>query len=518
MLVLSALPFWVLPLALVAAAALILVGVATFYATHFQKSGPNEVLIVSGRRATYIDPDTGASIVKNFAIYHGGGTFILPIRERADRMSVELMTLEILTPEFFTKFGIPIVVDAIAQIKVSSDDPLRIATAAEMFLSKSTAEMNQIAHQMMQGHLRAVISTLPFEEIHATPEAFAQSVQRLTAADLDNMGIQVVSFTIREVLDPSGYLQALGRPQLAEVNKNAILGEAHARRDADIGTAEATRLSTVDACQAREQSEMAEIEVAKHIAEANAVREQRDLELQAAVAAAQVRVNAAPSLEQAKIELELLESRRRVSRLEREERIELERLETTRIEEELKHTVTSPALAEAERVQTAARAANAEALLRIETEVAEQRALGEVEIALIRGRAEAEAEATRLRGQAHADSVRAAQLAEAEGMAAKAEAWKQYGQAAISQLYIERLPELAAAVAAPLAKIDRIVMVNQGGEGEQSVGFQRITQGVNEVIAHLPGMLQTLGALNLPEMVAKGSEVVRAASEDEAAR
>jgi len=89
-----------------------------------------------------------------------------------------------------------------------------VATAAEMFLSKSMREMNEIAHQKMQGHLRAVISTLPFEEIHANPEAFAQSVQRLTADDLANMGIQVVSFTIREIRDPSGYLKALGRPQL----------------------------------------------------------------------------------------------------------------------------------------------------------------------------------------------------------------------------------------------------------------------------------------------------------------
>src|SRR6185436_20018618 len=102
-------------------------------------------------------------------IFHGGGTFVLPLIEKVDFMSVELMTLEILTPEFFTKFGVPIVVDGIAQIKVRSEDPVAVATAAEMFLSKSPTEMNEIAHQMMQGHLRAVISTLPVEEIHANP-------------------------------------------------------------------------------------------------------------------------------------------------------------------------------------------------------------------------------------------------------------------------------------------------------------------------------------------------------------
>ncbi|HVJ22096.1 MAG TPA: flotillin family protein, partial [Polyangiaceae bacterium] len=214
---------------------------ARLFASFYRKVGPNQVLIVSGRRDTYVNPYTGERVKKAFKIFHGGGTFVWPLVERVDVMSVELMTLEIRTPEFFTKFGVPIVVDGIAQIKVRSEDPVAVATAAEMFLSKSAAEMNEIAHQMMQGHLRAVISTLPFEEIHNSPEAFAQTVQKLTAEDLANMGIQVVSFTIREVQDPSGYLTALGRPKLAEVQKDAVVGEANAERDASMGRAVASR-------------------------------------------------------------------------------------------------------------------------------------------------------------------------------------------------------------------------------------------------------------------------------------
>lgn len=188
----------------------VLLALLRLLATFYKKVGPNRVLIVSGRSDVYINPYSGEKVRKSFKIFHGGGTFVRPFIERVDTMSVELMTLEIRTPEFFTKFGVPIVVDGIAQIKVRSEDPVAVATAAEMFLSKSAGEMNEIAHQMMQGHLRAVISTLPFEEIHNNPEAFAQTVQRLTAEDLANMGIQVVSFTIREVQDPSGYMQALG--------------------------------------------------------------------------------------------------------------------------------------------------------------------------------------------------------------------------------------------------------------------------------------------------------------------
>ncbi|MBS1714304.1 MAG: flotillin family protein [Armatimonadetes bacterium] len=172
--------------------------VAGFVAGRYEKVGPNEVLIVSGRPTTYTGHD-GHTATKNFRIFHGGGTFVWPVRERVDRLSLELMTLEICTPEFYTKFGVPIIVDGIAQIKVRSDDPTSLITAAEMFLSKSRTEMNEIALQMMSGHLRSVISTLPFEEIHSSPETFAQTVQRLTSEDLANMGIQVISFTIRQI-------------------------------------------------------------------------------------------------------------------------------------------------------------------------------------------------------------------------------------------------------------------------------------------------------------------------------
>ncbi|MBL8744631.1 MAG: flotillin family protein, partial [Myxococcales bacterium] len=264
----------------------------------YRKVGPNKVLIVSGRRGTYLDRATGETVVKSFRIYHGGGTFVLPLREKVDLMSVELMTLEIRTPEFFTKFGVPIVVDGIAQIKVRSDDPLAVATAAEMFLSKTEKEMNEIAHQMMQGHLRAVISTMPFEQIHADPESFQQTVQRLTAADLSNMGVEVVSFTIREVRDPSGYLQALGRPQLATVQKNAEIGEAQATRDAAIGRSEADRdarigkatadrAAAVTAAQANEESEQARIVAALSIAGAQAKHDEALHRYAAQVAEAQ---------------------------------------------------------------------------------------------------------------------------------------------------------------------------------------------------------------------------------------
>lgn len=435
----------------------------------YEKCGPNEVLIVSGRPSVFTDPQTGNTARRNFQIFHGGGTFVLPLRERVDRMSVELMTLEIRTPEFFTKFGVPIVVDAIAQIKVMSDDSAAVATAAEMFLSKTQDEMNEIAHQMMQGHLRAVVSTLPFEEMHADPEAFAQSVQRLTAADLANMGIQVVSFTIREVKDPSGYLQALGRPQLAHVKKNAEVGEALAARDAAVGTADAQRQATVSSSKAREEGHLAKLSAETRIAEAEAEKERRQYELRAEVAKVKAQGDVAYEVAKVKAEQDLVTERLSVSRIEIERRIEIENLEVSRRERELAHSITRPAEAEAERL----------------------RRIAEAEADAIRIKGLAEAAVMRAKAEVEAFARRAALVAEADGMRAKAAAWENYNAAALSEIFIERLPEIAAAVSKPLEGVERIVMVSTGSGAE--TGIERLTQGITNVMAQLPAVAGVAG-------------------------
>lgn len=469
-----------------------------FYASRYEKVGPNEVLIVSGREGVYTLPD-GERIKKNFRIYHGGGTFVWPIRERVDRLSLELMTLEIKTPEFYTKFGVPIIVDGIAQIKVKSDDPIAIMTAAEMFLSKSREEMNEIALQMMSGHLRAVISTLPFEEIHANPEAFAQTVQRLTAEDLANMGIQVVSFTIREIKDPQGYLQAIGRPKIAEVQKNAALGEANANRDATIGKALAEREATIASAEAHREAQLAKINAELAIAEAEKDKNIKLHQFSSQVATAKAESDLAYDLQKAKTQQLVVEEELGVSLVERRKKIEVEQLEIQRRELELVHTVQKPAEAERHRVETLAQAERQKllALAEAEAEAAKLRGLAEAEV--IRAKGEAEAEAIRQRALAEAEGLKAKYLAEAEGMKEKAKAWQEYNEAAVSQIFVEKLPEIASAIASPLSKIDRIIMVNTGG-GDAS-GVERITKGVIDVLAQVPGAVELLTGVNLPELL-----------------
>lgn len=460
----------------------------------YHRVGPNQVLIVSGRRAVYTHATTGAHITHQFQVLHGGGTFVVPLKEKVDVMSVELMTLDIRTPEFFTKYGVPIVVDGVAQIKVLSDDPLSTALAAEMFLGKSRNEMNDIAHQMMQGHLRAVISTLPFEEIHANPESFAQTVQRLTSADLANMGIGVVSFTIREVRDPSGFLLELGKPQLAVVQKDAQLGQARARRDALIGTADAEQESSVRQSEAQRTARLVAIETERTLSDAEATRDREQHARTAEVARARAESDLAYELESVRSREALIAAERTLELAQAEKRIALEELEVRRCETELLHTVQKPAeadrrratlLAESARIaRTAEAEADAEAIL--------LRARAEAEALRIHG--EAEADGIRRRGLAQAEGLEAQLAAEARGMAAKADAWKQYGDAALSQLIIDKLPQIAEAVAGPLSAIDRVVIMDGGGDAGS--GVARFNRTMTEVLSQVPDVVEAVTGID----------------------
>jgi flotillin len=456
-------------------------------ATSYRKVGPNKVLIVSGRSDTYVNPYTGARVKKSFKIYHGGGTFVVPLRERVDVMSVELMTLEILTPEFFTKFGVPIVVDGIAQIKVRSEDPVAVATAAEMFLSKTASEMNEIAHQMMQGHLRAVISTMPFEEIHANPEAFAQTVQKLTAEDLANMGIQVVSFTIREIKDPSGYLQALGRPKLAEVQKDAAVGEANAQRDAAMGRAQAERASAVTQAQALRESQLAQLATEVAVLDAKAERDKRLAEVSSEVSEKKAESDLAYELSTTKTRQLMLKEQLLVRDLEIETR---ERI--------LVETVQKPAEAERQRIETLAQAERTRARMVAEGEAEATRLIGQANADAKLANARAEVAFVREKAIAEAEGLRQRLEAEAEGMRKKAEAWQNYNSAALADLIVGRLPEIASAVAAPLAKIDKIVLI---GDSSGTSGVERVTRSVGEVLSQIPSVVEALSGVDLTKLL-----------------
>src|SRR6266498_3893123 len=175
--------------------------------SRYTKVGPNQVLIVSGKKHRYADPD-GTVKTRGFRIVKGGGTFVYPIVEKVDILSLELLTIDVQQQQdVYTIKGVPVRVDGVAQIKVKGDD-ISIATAAEQFLSKSVDDIKNIAMQTLEGHLRAILGTMTVEEIYQNRDAFASKVQEVAAGDMANMGLGIVSFTIRDIKDSQGYLEA----------------------------------------------------------------------------------------------------------------------------------------------------------------------------------------------------------------------------------------------------------------------------------------------------------------------
>jgi len=486
----------------------------------YKKVGPNEVLVISGRKGEAIIDENGHERRLGFRIVQGGGTLVNPILERVEVMSLELITLDIVTPEMYTKQGVPIKVDGVAQIKIKGD-PVAIRTAAEQFLNKSREEIKQIAYQTVAGHLRAILGTLTVEEVYAAHEAFAQRVAEVSAGDLANMGLEVVSFTIREISDSRGYLEAIGKTRIAQVKRDAQIGEAEANRDATIRAAQANQ----------------EAATAKYLADTKIAEADRDYKLKvqdytAAVNQKKAEADLAYDLQRYKTEQAVKEQAVQVQIVEKIKQAELEEKEILRKEKELIATVQRPAEAERQRIQTVAEAeqyrlkttamgqaeatkttgfAQAEVVQRTgeaEAEANKMRGLAEAEVAKAKALAEAaaieakglaEAKAVEAKGLAEAEAVRAQGLAEAQAMAKRAEAFRAYNEAAVAQMFIEKLPEIAQAVAAPLSRVDKIVLVNSGnGDG---VGASRLTGEITSIIAQVPPVIEAMTGIKLGDLM-----------------
>jgi flotillin len=414
-------------------AALLLIAFAV-WAHQYAKVGPNEVLIISGRRTR--DPQRGYRIVR------GGGTFVRPFREKVQRMSLELLQFDVRTPETYTSHGVPVQIDGVCMVKVEGSDE-GIERAAEQFLSRGRDDIVRTAMQAVEGHMRAAVGTLSVEDIYRERQRLVAAIRQLAEPDLHRMGLTIVSLTVRTIADKQGYLEALGRPRTAQVKRDAVRGEAEAEREA--------RAARYEADLAIEASRR-DYETRRAAFKAEGLRASAEADL-------------AYDLQQAITRQRLRREELEVQIVERRRQIELMDAEVERRRRELEAEVVEPALARAREVE-----ANAEAR---RDEVA---ALGW-----------GEAEALRMKG-----------IAEGEAMLAKARSWSEYNEAAIADRVLEILPALASAVAAPLARTDKIVMIG-GGDGA-TPGAARITRDVTQVVAELPAILEALTGMRLEDL------------------
>src|SRR5436190_4896272 len=405
------------------------------WAHQYTKVGPNEVLIISGRRGRRKYGKRG------YRIGRGGGTFVRPFRERVQRLSLELLQFDVRTQETYTTHGVPVQIDGVCMVKIDSSDP-GIERAAEQFLSRGREDIVRTALQAVEGHMRAAVGGLSIEDIYRERQKLVAAVRELAQPDLERMGLQVISLTVRNIADKQGYLEALGRPRTAQVKRDAIRGEAEAEREARAARYEADL--SIEASRRDYETQRAAFK-----AEGQRAAAEADLsyELQQAITRQRVRA------EELGVQI-----------VERQKQIDLMQAEVERRKRELEAEIVEPAVAKAREIEA---------------------------------HAEAHREETAALGAGEADALRLKGLAEAEAMAAKARSWGDYNQAAITDRVLEILPELALAVSAQLAQTDRVGTL--GGNGS-TPGASKITRDVTQVVAELPSLLEALTGVKLEDM------------------
>ena len=437
----------------------------SFLAKLYRKAGPHEALVVYGFR--------GTRIIK------GHGTVIFPMIEMCRQLSLELMSFDVAPQQdLYTRQGVAVTVEAVAQIKVKSD-PESIRTAAEQFLTKNPQEREGLIRLVMEGHLRGIIGQLTVEEIVKQPEMVGERMRSTCAEDMNKMGLEVISFTIKEVRDKNEYISNMGRPDIARIKRDADVASAEAERDTAIKRAEATRAAAVATAQADQERVMAQT-----LSMAKQAEAQRDLEIKKAsykemTKKQEAQADKAYEIQENVMQQQVVTESVKVRQIEKEQEIKVQEAEILRHEKELIATVLKQAEVERRRIETLA-------------EAEKQRQILE---------AEGRASAIRTQGEAEAEIIFKKGDAEARAMNVKAEAYQQYNQAAVVDKLITGLPEVVRALAGPLANVDKITVVSTGNS--TTTGMNKVTGDMVSIAAQIPALFETLSGMKMSELFDK---------------
>src|SRR5499426_348967 len=431
----------------------------------YRKAGPHEALIVYGFR--------GTRIIK------GHGTVIFPMVETCRGLSLELMSFDVAPQQdLYTRQGVAVTVEAVAQIKVKSD-PESIQTASEQFLTKGPAEREGLIRLVMEGHLRGIIGQLTVEEIVKQPEMVADRMRSTCADDMNKMGLEVVSFTIKEVRDKNEYILNMGKPDVARIKRDADVAAAEADRDTAIKRALATREAAVAKAQADQERVLAET-----LSQAKQAEAQRDLEIKKAqflesTKRQQAQADKAYDIQTNIMQQQVVAEQVKVQQIEKEQQVKVQEAEINRREKELIATVLKQAEIERQRIETLAAAEKQRLMVEAEGRASSIRAQGEAEAEIIFKKGDAEARA----------------------MNVKAEAYQEYNQAAVVDKLINNMPEVVKALAAPLANVDKITVVSTGNG--DATGMNKITGDLTKMAAQVPALFETLSGMSMAELFAK---------------
>jgi len=445
------------------------------FARMLRKVGPNQALIRYGLGGT--------------RIVQGGAGLVLPLVHSAQELSLELMSFDV-APEqdLYTTQGVAVNVEAVAQLKIRSD-PESIRTSAEQFLTKDARQREGLIRLVMEGHLRGIIGQLTVEQIVKQPEMVAERMRANVAEDVAKMGLEVVSFTLREVKDKNQYIENMGKPDIARIKRDADIATVEAERDTAIRQATTMREAAVARAQADQERVLAETQSQAKQSEA-----QKELAVKRALYEAESKKQQAQADKTYEIQSNIMQQQVvaeavSVERVRKEGEIRVQEAEITRREKELAATMLKQADAERQRIQTLAEAERQRLALE---------ATGRAEAQKIEGTAAADV--IRLKGTAEAEIIKAKGQSEAGAMQLKAGAFQDYNQAAILDKLLVGFPEVVRAFAEPLSKVDKITVVSTGS-GNDSAGVSRITGDIAQMVAQVPALFEALTGKKVSELM-----------------
>src|SRR6202171_1949308 len=315
--------------------ALVILFLLSMFARLYRKAGPHEALVVYGFR--------GTRVIK------GHGTVIFPMVESCRELSLQLMSFDVAPQQdLYTGQGVAVTVEAVAQLKVKSD-PESILTASEQFLTKTDTQREGLIRLVMEGHLRGIIGQLTVEEIVKQPEMVGDRMRGTCASDLDKMGLEVLSFTIKEVRDKNEYITNMGKPDVARIKRDADVATAEADRDTAIKRALAQRESAVARAQADQERVLAEtLSLAKQ-AEAQRALEVKKAQYIEVTKRQQAQADKAYDIQTNIMQQQVVAEQVKVQQIEKEQQIKVQEAEINRREKELIATVLKGAEIERQR-------------------------------------------------------------------------------------------------------------------------------------------------------------------------
>ena len=450
-----------LPVVVIGLIALGVVLVA-FAASRYKVAKPNEALVIAGSRRA----------AGGIRVVVGGGALVYPLVNVAKRISLEVRSIGVRLDGAVTSQGVPVSVEGIVNVKIGDDDD-SVRQAAQRFLDNQ-AQIPDIVRNVMEGSLRTIIGQLSVEQLIRDREVFAARVQEVANGDLEGTGLLIDVFTIQSINDTESYIENLGRKAASEI-----------RRDAEIAEADAAR-------QARERQELAK----QAIIEAQKVTSLKEQAIRQEVAASEGRADQAKPLADAEARKEVVLTETEVAEL-------LAKRRDKELDAEIRRTAdanryAAEQTAEAGRYTTVAQAEARADAIRAEAQAEKDRGLlqAEVERASLEAVASGNAFTEREVGTAKADAALAVGQAEAEAMRKKADAYKQYEEAATLELLVSRLPDVARAIAEPVGKAKSITIIDTDGAS-------KLTKFSTDTIHQLDAMMESFTGSSLKELVGR---------------